>query len=175
MPKAFFYQAFTRWLAQNQGRFTHPPRITQRRRNHVVMRFRGVTPHIVGVVSDDGTTFHILHADKTLDMLEWNDIAERRTANGSYYCGLCTEPIHYASRQELWEQHCFEPMLESANATFQPGQWLHACITHGGSSWASIRPHGPIEQETERLTFSAAWPVLLNQPGENYAPNHRDH
>ena len=162
MPKAFFRKAFDRWLVQNRGRFQHPPKITSQGRHHVAFSFRGVTQKIHGYVTRNGTTFCIDHAGQCVDMLNDIDIEERRSRDGTYFCALCLEPIHYDSRQALWEQHCFEPMLEWANASFQPGQWLHIAVHHGGSSWAEIKSHNTYRQDSERFEFLGAWPVLLH-------------
>lgn len=167
MPQAFFRKAFGRWLGQNRHRFNHPPRITLRRRDYLELSFQGVTPQIKGAISRNGTSFHIWHAGQVIDLLNDIDIVERRRSDGRYYCALCLEPVDdYASRQALWEQHCFEPLLEWANACFQPGQWLHIAVCHGGSSWAEIKPHGGCRQDAERFEFSGAWPVLLNSARE---------
>jgi len=163
MPKAFFRKAFEHWLGQNRHRFQHPPRITLQRRDYLELHFQGVTPQIKGFISRNGTSFHIWHAGHVIDMLNDIDIVERRRSDGRYYCELCMEPVDdYASRQELWEQHCFEPMLEWANAHFQPGQWLHIVVTGCGSSWASIRPRSDCNESSMSNRFSGAWPVLLN-------------
>ena len=124
MPRAFFRKAFRRWLGQNGHRFNRPPRITLQRRDYLELSFRGVSPQIKGFISRDSTSFHIWHAGQVIDMLNDFDIdiVERRRSDGRYYCALCLEPVDdYASRQALWEQHCFEPLLEWANACFQPG------------------------------------------------------
>lgn len=143
-------------MAENHGRFAHPPTITRQRRDYLEMRFRGVTSHLQGIVSKDGTAFHIVHAGRLLDMLECIDIVEHRCRDGTYCCALCLKPVHYASKQALWEGHCFEPMLEWANASFQAGQWLHAYATHDGSSWAALKPHGDCHHDAERFEFARA-------------------
>lgn len=162
MPKAFFRKAFERWLLQNQERFQRPPKITAQGKNFVEFSFRGVTPKIKGCVTRHGTTFGIHHAGQCVDLLNDIDLVECRNRDGTYYCALCLEPVHYDSRQSLWEQHCFEPLLEWANASFQPGEWLHIAVRVGGSSWAEIKPHGACCQDSEGLEFSGAWPVLLS-------------
>ena len=167
MPQAFFRKAFGHWLGQNRHRFQHPPRITLQRRDYLELSFQGVTPQIKGFISRNGTSFHIWHGGQVIDMLNDIDIVERRRSDGRHCCALCLEPVDsYASRQELWERHCFGPMLEWANAFFQPGQWLHITVLHDGSSWAQIKPHGGCRQDSERLAFSGAWPVLLNSTRE---------
>ncbi len=171
MPKAFFRKAFDRWLVQNRGRFQHPPKITSQGRHHVAFSFRGVTQKIHGYVTRNGTTFCIDHAGQCVDMLNDIDIEERRSRDGTYFCALCLEPIHYDSRQALWEQHCFEPMLEWANASFQSGQWLHVYMTARGASWASITRQSVCESRVEGFAFSGAWPVLL--PPQSIAPGQR--
>ena len=178
MPKAFFRKAFDRWIGHNRGRLAHPPTIKLQRMNYLELGFQGVTPKIKGIVSKNGTAFHICHADEVKDMLNDIDIAERRRSDGKYFCALCLEPIYYASRQELWEQHCFEPMLDWANAAFQPGQWLHLVMTDDGSSWAEITPRNHPRSGSVDLEFSGSWPVLLNPKTTDdiqcQAPHHHD-
>lgn len=178
MPKAFFRKAFDRWIGHNRGRFAHPPTITLQRRNYLELGFQGVTPRIKGIVSNSGTAFYIHHAGKVKDMLDDIDIAEHRRSDDTYFCTLCLEPIYYASRQELWEQHCFEPMLDWANAAFQPGQWLHLVMTDDGSSWAEITPRNHPRSGSVDLEFSGSWPVLLNPKTTDdiqcQAPHHHD-
>lgn len=162
MPQAFFRKAFRHWIGQNRHRFSHPPRITLQRRDYLELSFQGVTPQIKGFVSRHGTSFHIWHAGQVIDMLNDIDIVERRHSDGGHYCALCLEfADRYSSRQELWEQHCFEPLLDWANACFQPGRWLHVVVLHDGSSWAEIKPHGNRHRKLLHLEFSGAWPVLL--------------
>lgn len=173
MPKAFFRKAFDRWLVQNRGRFQHPPTIKSQGRHHVAFSFRGVTQKIHGYVTRNGTTFCIDHAGQCVDMLNDIDIEERRSRDGTYFCALCLEPVHYDSRQALWEQHCFEPMLEWANASFQSGQWLHVYMTACGASWASITSQSVCESRAEGFAFSGAWPVLL--PPQSADPGRPTH
>ncbi len=165
MPQPFCLRAFERWLAGNRHRFRHPPRITLRRKTHIDIAFRGITPKITGCITRTGASIAVKHEGECVDLLIDFDITERRNGDGRYFCGLCTESVAYASRQALWENHCFEPLLQWVNQELRAGQWLHLHILDSGASWAALGPQEPTTMDRPHV-YMEAWPVISETHGK---------
>lgn len=163
MPKPFFQKSFERWLAANKARLTHPPKVTRRRRNHASLSFRGITPRIKGYITRHGVGIEVLHEGDCVDLLIDLEVGECRRPDGRYFCDQCLEPEVFDSRQALWEEHCFEPLLEWANQHLRAGQWLHLYIREGFFSHAAIMP-GEISDDDAagwaEGEYKGAWPVV---------------
>ena len=178
MPQPFFRKAFERWLANNRPRFKHPPRITKRRKTHITVAFHGITPKITACITKIGASIAVGHEGECVDLLISFDIVAHRNGDGRYFCGLCTEPVAYASRQTLWEGHCFEPLLQWVNQELGDEQWLHIQILDSGASWAVLKPKGPaVMDRFDEDGYKGAWPVLSDAHGtqRGAAPNAYPH
>lgn len=162
MPRPFFQRTFDGWLAANKTRFERRPRITKRRRTHIEIAFAGITPKISGCITRDGASIAVEHKGECVDLLASFDIAERRTPDGRYFCELCLKPEFHASRQALWESHCFEQLLQWVSQHLRAsGQWLHV-RTGPGISFASIQPDGLLVADAAGPAEDApryAWPI----------------
>ncbi len=175
MPRPFFRKAFERCLANNRPRFKHPPYVTERRKTHITMAFHGITLKITACITRIGASIAVGHESERVDLLISFDIVARRSSVGRYFCGLCTEPVAYASRQALWEGHCFEPLPPWVNQELRAEQWLHIHILDSGTSWAVLKPKGP---DVMGVPYgdgykAGAWPVVSDAHGTKYriAPN----
>ena len=169
MPQPFFRKAFERWLANNRPRFKHPPCVTERRKTHITVAFHGITPKITACITKIGASIAVGHEGECVDLLISFDIVAHRNGDGRYFCGLCTEPVAYASRQALWEGHCFEPLLQWVNQALGAEQWLHIHILDSGTSWAVLKPQGPnVMNGPDEDGHKGVWLVVTGARGTTH-------
>ena len=101
-------------------------------------------------------TYQSEHWDDLADF----DIWEGRTLEGHYICELCEEPEFFASREELWEKHCFEPFLAWVDEHFNESQWL-LFFDYGGAAEAQLKEsaEGQFTGSEEHLVHEC--PILI--------------
>src|SRR5438552_18802712 len=115
-PNPSVFRMFELWLRQSRSRFKYRPTLVKTRRDYVTLRFPALAPAILCGIMRHGAAVAIEHKGETWDHLWDPDVQECRGARG-FYCGLC-ERAHrkyFPSRKLLWEDHCFEPLLERIN------------------------------------------------------------
>lgn len=103
------------------------------------------------------------------DILLDFDLYEEETPEGRWTCTLCRdlpdpenpEPlIYYASREELWIKHSFEPLAAWTRKSFGPDTWL--CLFRlKGCAWASFARGVDAEEIENRPGFFKKVPVLM--------------
>ena len=131
-------RAFLAWLDESARRFKR--RIILRRRTDRFIRFEfdvgGPFLHgwlnrheIVIAVDDDETTWDLI--------LNLEAFPER--SDGGIICGLCTHDKRrvFASREELWCDHLFEPLLQWVNETLAPAVAI-ALLEYNGMTEAKL-------------------------------------
>ena len=163
MPRSFFHKAFDKWMAANRARFNHQPQIKIRRQGYIEMNFQGVTPKISACITKSGVDIAVHHKGTCVDLLITWDLVVRRDNNRRYFCELCSEPDMHASRQALWDKHCFEPLLHWANQELRSDQQLSIHILPSGSSRAVLRPQGSTvtdEGLAGQIGYQEVWPVV---------------
>ena len=115
MPKNFSQRTFDNWLKQNRKTFSHPPQLFLRRRDYVEYSFQGINPAIRLSIKPIGfIEVWVDYQGTAWDILADFDVHARRTSAGAYYCQLCDEEsrVLYPSREDLWMDHSFKPLLE---------------------------------------------------------------
>jgi len=164
MPKYFALRIFKQWLAENRIRFTYPPWISQIKRRGFEIRFNGVSPHISGWIGRTGGNIVVAvqYHRECIDIIADLDVYEAMTADGQYFCSLCVEPIRYKSREELWIQHSFEPLLEWVNSEFTASAWLYI-FNQTGLSYANIKGKDTLPKAMTTNGFLHACPVVLTR------------
>lgn len=158
MPNNFIQKAFGLWLSRNRARFRFQPRIVKKIRNCIALRFAGISQKIGCVITSSGLTIYVNHEGECWDIVADFGVSESRSSKG-YYCGLC-EPEKrkfFASREELWIEHCFEPMLEWTGRELNESRWVYLFATDG-ATWAEIREKDDCTLENKN--FVNAFPVL---------------
>lgn len=146
--KNFFQKTlFLKWAEKNRNLFRHMPYLSDQGNNYFAVGFQGITPYITCYFFEaGGIEVRIPFLQTIFDILMDFDLYEEKTPEGRWICTLCRvlpdpenpEPlIHYASREELWIKHSFEPLADWTQKTFSPEAWL--CLCHSkGTAWASI-------------------------------------
>lgn len=161
MPKNFVRKTFDRWLAHSYTRFHYPPRLVLQRKESFVLQFTGITPALDCYVSKRGAVEIVVNYQRMVwDMLIDFDVSEQRTSTGQYYCKLCTPPDVFASREELWVTHCFEPLLAWTNENFHASQWLCLFGVTGHYSFAELKPIEDVQAIETAENFVYACPVV---------------
>ncbi|MFZ4789355.1 MAG: hypothetical protein ACOYMW_00320 [Candidatus Competibacteraceae bacterium] len=161
MPTSFPQRLFNDWLAQNRSRFSHPPMAIHRRKDYLKFRFTGVDPSVWGQFTNWGSmVIGVDYWGECWDLVADLDIAPERLATGGYICQFCdvdTRTI-YPSREAIWIEHGFEPLLEWCNQQFQADQWASVWGDEG-ATWVQL---GPLldDAATAKPEFLTQYPLL---------------
>jgi hypothetical protein len=161
MPTSFPQRLFNDWLAQNRSRFSHPPMAIRRRKDYLKFRFTGVASSVWGSINDwGGMVIGVDYRGECWDLVADLDIVPRRLTTGGYICRLCDADTRtiYPSREAIWMEHGFEPLLKWCNQQFQADQWASVWGTDGGR-WVQL---GPLldDAATAKPEFLTQYPLL---------------
>jgi len=163
MPKNFARRTFDRWLRQNRRHFRFQPRVVKSRRDFCELRFDGIAPELSWIVTRKGDCMvTVYYNDTCWDIIVEFDLFERRNSKGQYFCDGCLPEYKkfYPSRTELWVNHCFKPLLEWANETFNTSNLLYICGKEGSYTAAYIKPESEMENMRSREELLTALPVV---------------
>ena len=157
MPKCFIQKDFGRWLSRNRSRFRFQPVIVKKRKDSIIgLRFMGISQKIGCVITRHCADIYVSHQGECWDILIDLGAVERKSSAG-YYCELC-EPDQrelFDTREELWESHCFEPLLEWVNKNLGESRWVSLFATKG-TTWAEIKE----KEDIKSKYFVHAFPVV---------------
>lgn len=154
-------KTFRRWLKENRGRFLHQPYLTLIRRDHFILRFSGVSQRICCVINKEGSAcLYVNYDGESWDAIGFFDVVPMRTSGGKYFCKLCESPELFASRQDLWITHSWEPLRECMNAIFTATTWVCLYGKRTRMTWAELKQQHEVEQERGSEYFVAAFPVV---------------
>jgi hypothetical protein len=154
---------FDDWRRRNRERFPFPPYVLRQRPGRYTVAFAGIAPGISLHLGHSafGVSVRLYKGRGGGDELVDFDIAERRTADGRWFCGFCTEPAFYQTRRELWERHSFEPFMEWMRENFRHDKWLCLFAMEDGWVWnARIVDENELPEAQERKDFSRAVQVV---------------
>jgi hypothetical protein len=171
MPKNFVRRTFDQWLGQNLRRFRHAPSIVEQRKHYFILRFDGITNRLQCFIGwNSRVEIHVLHDGGIWDILTDFDLVERRTPDGAYRCALCAEPIDYSSRETLWINEAFEPLLSWVEETLATAQTL-SCYEQpgGGARYAQLSKAGEVGAMDDEWLV-ATFPISAPLSGSH---NHR--
>jgi hypothetical protein len=134
MPKNFSQKTFDYWLKHNRRHFHYPPQLLRHFRDRSIYLFHGTNPAIQLYINSRGSVeIWINYKGFFWDIIADFDVYERRTPAGTYFCDLCDKDgqIFYPTRQDLWINHSFKPLLEWAlenlidsNRLYLLGGWM---------------------------------------------------
>jgi len=150
MPGNHVHKIFGQWIRSNRFRFQYPPKIIKKWKNGLDFQFVGAAPQLRGYINKRGDFgIWVYFQGWNWDSVMTFDVFPCRSRQGKYYCRDCKDaydqgipketPLLYASRQELWTQHCFEPMLQWTNENLKPSRRLCLHGARGESTSASIK------------------------------------
>lgn len=159
MPKNFIQKTFGRWLSSNRSRFRFQPIIAKKGKGSIIdMRFMGISQKIGCVITRHYAGIYVNHHGECWDILT-SFVVEARKSSAGYYCEGC-EPDKrefFATREELWERHCFEPLLKWVNKNLDESRWVCLFATKD-TTWARIKEKNDIKVDSEY--FVHAFPVV---------------
>ncbi|MFH1147104.1 MAG: hypothetical protein V1736_05285 [Pseudomonadota bacterium] len=125
------------------------------------MQFQGVIPIIFCHVSKWGAIeLRVIYQKEFWDILVDFDVVERHSSGGRYYCALCEKPEIFSSRQDLWEKHSFESLLEWTNRRFTETTWICLFGARGDCTEAILKEEHELEAARNREDFADAFPVV---------------
>ena len=159
MPKCFIQKDFGRWLSRNRSRFRFQPVIVKKRKDSIIgLRFMGISQKIGCVITRHCADIYVSHQGECWDILIDLGAVERKSSAG-YYCELCEldKREFFATREELWESHCFEPLLEWVNKNLGESRWVCLFATKG-ATWAEIKEKNDIKVDSKYLVH--VFPVV---------------
>ena len=162
-PNASVFRMFELWLRQNCSRFKYRPTPIKTRRDYVTLRFPALAPEIHCGIMRNGAVVAIEHKGETWDLLWDLDVKECRGARG-FYCGFCegADRKYFPSRRLLWEDHCFEPLLERINSLDET-HWLYLFRTAGHSTYVHLGSSREMAEMHRQKNFVHAFPVVRRQ------------
>lgn len=132
----FIYVNFILWLQRNEGRFLVKPYIRRIYKESFAVGLNNVENISIHFDLSGFVTIPVFFKSECFDILTDFDISEEREGN-KYFCGQCGSRRYFSSRDELWENHVYEPLLEWVNENIKSGNYL--CIyDFEGSTTAKI-------------------------------------
>ena len=133
------HRAFINWYEQNQARFPVALQFAGRKDNCLAIRFSGLHASIQLTL-----TWELLVAVEwqgdCWDTLGCFEAVPIKTPGG-YCCALCPaeKQVSFSSREALWQDHLFEPLLIWLTTTLLPAKWLGLYGGIGeGATWVKL-------------------------------------
>jgi len=134
-------RAFLRWYELNRHRFPAELQLLERTDRILKLTLPGLCSLITFDLIRSGTYFEInptvMIDDDNFDLLIWQDVSVQKIESG-YICQLCQEDNRklYKTREHMWTEHLFEPLLLWINKSLMSAHWL---IIDKGEYWCSAR------------------------------------
>ena len=184
--KNFLQKSFGWWLRENCHRFSYPPQVVRRQKRFWQFKFQGITPALrgriyrnTGKAQDGWLTLQVIWRGEEWDRVLDIDIRPTKNAAGKYYCRDCADYLEnceqysddcdkireeigplqlYKSERQLWAEHCFERLLEWANANLIEDNRLVCYRTGHAITWVQIMDQ---HEEMKNEHSSESIPVVL--------------
>ncbi len=136
-------KAFFRWYQDNATRFKVPLRFARRTDQCLEFTFPGLHPYLsISLTHEIGV--NVIKRNVWWDALIFFEAYPERIGQ-EYQCSLCIPEAkeNYATLNELWCDHLFEPFLEWVNDTLVPAHWLGIYgFIDEGATWARLLKSG---------------------------------
>lgn len=132
-------ELFLSWIGKNGDRFSHKPFITEIRSESLDFGLSGVSPEILCTLSVYEIEVHTFYKGDHWDILQFFDMPIVSLGTGGYYCRRCdsTKRRFFASLEDLFAEHCFEPFLQWIDKAFHERSML--CFFEiPGLTWAKL-------------------------------------
>jgi hypothetical protein len=152
LPRPRIQRAFVRWLKDNRHRFKVPIQITQITDKGIELHFPQ-HPDVFSIwLSRWDLSVCVDWQGETWDMLISLDAIPASTPMG-YRCTLCENTnINWTSREALWQDHLFAPLLDWVNKTLAPATTLRLYGTRDeGCTWAVLGSRGILDSDEANL------------------------
>jgi len=162
MKKYFVLKTFKRWIEREGHRFFYRPLIQIIRKEYFILRFSGISSKISCIITKSGRVeIWAVHRKENWDILSEFDIHEQCNEYGQYFCQSCEPPEIFTSREELWVNHSFEPLLKWCNEHLQRSRILFFLGREGDYTYAVIKRHEELSKMKADEDFLCACPVVL--------------
>jgi len=124
-PRRRIHRAFVRWLKANRTRFRTPLRIFKRTDRLLCFSFDNVSHFLTGSLSTWEIIVEVQYENTSWDLIFVAEQSAQRVPGG-YHCRLCLPEFKklFPSREALWTEHLFEPLLTWVNEELSPAHWL---------------------------------------------------
>lgn len=134
-------RTFLAWLASAEPRLTRKIQIRRRTDRILYFNFDVGRPALQGWLERGGISVGAFNGDQWYDLI-YDDIVALQRFGGGYVCRFCppSEQCLYATREDVWIAHLFEPFLTWVNETLAPAQSLALFETEPihGATWARL-------------------------------------
>ena len=161
MPEINLKSTFGKWYKRHQKRFRYPPLFSKRHWDRIEFVFQGISPRLDCTIDQTGATIWVMHHKEVWDILAEFGTYTGRTVWGDYCCDLCPPENRefFSSKQALWENHCFEQLLEWINDDLVESRWV-ALFQIGGCTWVEIEGEKEIGAMRAKKGFIKAFPIV---------------
>jgi hypothetical protein len=133
-------KTFATWQAKQAEQFLVPLHFLKRTDRCLDFCFKGLNPALTIFLSWE-IGVGVDWQGENWDFLIFFETVPEHKADG-YHCSLCIDEyaqITYSSREDLWQDHLFQPFLEWFNEYLVPARWLGLYKTDDkGCTWAKL-------------------------------------
>ena len=186
MIKLYQKTLFFSWLAENRHLFKHEPYLVEEYEHGFMVRFDGIIDNIFCFFQKSGEIeIRIVHNNELFDILTDFDLYEKVFPDGRFGCSLCDHnpdnpvpmnPASYATREELWIKHSFEPLARWTRETLTEDAVL-CLFQYDGGSVAEIGKRQAVDELRKEGGIFKEIPVMGLKPftltGNRYDANAR--
>lgn len=134
-------RAFLAWLASAEPRLMRKIQIRRRADRILYFHFDVGGLALQGWLERGGISIGAFNGNQWYDLI-YDDIVAPQRVVGDYICRFCSpsEQCLYATREDVWIAHLFEPFLTWVNETLAPAQSLALFETEPihGATWAKL-------------------------------------
>jgi hypothetical protein len=161
MPEINLKCTFGKWYKRNKRRFRYLPVFSKKHWNRIEFKFQGLSPRLVCSINRTGATIWVMHDKEVWDILAEFGTYTGRTVWGDYYCDGCPPENRdfFSSKQTLWENHCFEPLLDWINDNLIVSRWV-TLFQIEGCTWVELKKKEEIEASRAKEGFVEAFPLV---------------
>ena len=162
MSKLLAVESFLSWIGKNGDRFSHKPDIMTIRSESLSFGLLGVIPEICCTLSFYEIEVHAFYKGDHWDILQFFDMPEIDLEMGGYYCRRCdsTRRRFYPSGEDLFAEHCFEPLLQWVNKAFHERCVLCFFKIPGGK-WAKVLDSDLLSSDGDARCLVQSIPALI--------------
>jgi hypothetical protein len=157
-------RSFMKWFKKNSIKFNIKPIFIKLYKNQVEFQFHNVPTNVLCNITRTGATIWVNYNKEIWDSLADFPIFIKRTSWGQYYCEGCLPERRefFLSKQALWENHCFQPLLRWINDNLNRTNWL-VLFQHEGSTWVGIKKKEEVKNLRVEENFIQAMPLIVTQ------------
>lgn len=138
LPRRRIQRAFIKWWRENRLRFLVPVHIEALTGRLIRLRFGIHHGWVSATLTDNDFNVSVEVSGVHQDILLFLDSCPVRTSHG-HVCSFCEQPAKFwPTREALWADHLFEPLLQWANTRLMQSSSVRLGGTQGGSTWAEL-------------------------------------